>query len=327
MARVLAPYVPLVRSSPLFGSGALRRPSRRDQDRIVRIGLGEYFRPFSAHSDDQSEIVRLPISCSSPPKVARGDRPALGQRLAGNSAQNAPSWSRSCASMHGTTVSLPALRQRSSRFARDARFADSEVARIPTRWHRTISYIPLYPSPHWRLVVVRLTLPEQYGGMVARQESIACVGGARARAISGRLDRERGRRSLARAHPRHGTEEPKAQWLPRLASAGSADWVRTPSPYRLHLARCATRSTRSGDTYTVPGNKTLITHPCRRPDDACCAHQPEEPGYQGLSILLPKSLAGSDADPFRRPAFRAPRVELLGYRGSEGIRDRVRRLR
>jgi len=87
------------------------------------------------------------------------------------------------------------------------------------------------------------------------------VGGALARLYRGRLDRD-ARGDRRRAHPRQRHRGAEAQMAPAARlRRGAADGGLTEPNTGSDLASLRTRATRSGDTYTVHGNKTWITHP------------------------------------------------------------------
>src|SRR6476646_9122035 len=107
-----------------------------------------------------------------------------------------------------------------------------------------------------------------------------------------------------------GTDEQKHQWLPKIASGEVLPTAVFTEPNTgSDLAALRTRATRSGDTYKVDGNKTWMTLPVRA--------DPNQPGYQGLSMLLAEKPRGSDADPFPAPGMSGTEIEVLGYRGTK----------
>src|SRR5262249_58754279 len=76
------------------------------------------------------------------------------------------------------------------------------------------------------------------------------------------------------------------------------------------------RAPPDGDVYKVFVNKTWITHPVRADLMTLLVRtNPQEAGYQGLSMLLAEKPRGSDADPFPAPGMSGTEIEVLGYRG------------
>src|SRR5258705_114209 len=198
------------------------------------------------------------------------------------------------------------------------RFADSEVAPHAHAWHRTNSYIPLDTIAHMgELGVFGLTLPEQYGGMGLGKESMCVVSEELSRGYIGVGSIGTRAEIAAELILGSGTEEQKRKWLPRLASGEGLPTAAFTEPHTgSELASLRTRATRSGDTYTVHGNKTWITHPVRADLMTLLVRtNPKEPGYQGLSMLLAEKPRGSDADPFPAPGMSGTEIEVLGYRG------------
>jgi (2S)-methylsuccinyl-CoA dehydrogenase len=83
-----------------------------------------------------------------------------------------------------------------------------------------------------------------------------------------------------------------------------------------------------GDTYKINGNKTWITHAARADMMTLLARtDASKPGYRGLSMFLAEKPRGTDTDPFPAKGMSGGEIKVLGYRGHEGIRDRLRRVR
>jgi (2S)-methylsuccinyl-CoA dehydrogenase len=165
--------------------------------------------------------------------------------------------------------------------------------------------------------VFGLTLPEQYGGMGLGKESMCVVSEELSRGYIGVGSIGTRAEIAAELILGSGTEEQKSKWLPRLASGEVLPTAVFTEPNTgSDLASLRTRATRSGDTYTVHGNKTWITHPVRADLMTLLVRtNPKEPGYQGLSMLLAEKPRGSDADPFPAPGMSGTEIEVLGYRG------------
>ena len=319
----LATYVQVLRQLTAYAARA-RAAGRLGEieELIVRIGLGEYFAQILGGIPmSQGEIVRLADLGIAADKVAARVRPGCeAATAAGNSAGNRARLielmrARQAAATMGDCLLDDTLDQ-----IRDEmrRFADSEVAPNAHKWHRTNSYIPLETIAHMgELGVFGLTLPEEFGGMGLGKESMCVVSEELSRGYIGIGSIGTRAEIACELILGSGTEEQKQKWLPRIASGEVLPTAVFTEPNTgSDLASLRTRATREGDVYKVVGNKTWITHPVRADLMTLLVRtNPEEPGYQGLSMLLAEKPRGSDADPFPAPGMSGTEIEVLGYRG------------
>ena len=319
----LATYVQVLRQLTAYAARA-RAAGRLGEieELIVRIGLGEYFAQILGGIPmSQGEIVRLADLGIAADKVAARVRPGCeAATAAGNSAGNRARLielmrARQAAATMGDCLLDDTLDQ-----IRDEmrRFADSEVAPNAHKWHRTNSYIPLETIAHMgELGVFGLTLPEEFGGMGLGKESMCVVSEELSRGYIGIGSIGTRAEIACELILGSGTEEQKRKWLPRIASGEVLPTAVFTEPNTgSDLASLRTRATREGDVYKVVGNKTWITHPVRADLMTLLVRtNPEEPGYQGLSMLLAEKPRGSDADPFPAPGMSGTEIEVLGYRG------------
>ena len=319
----LATYVQVLRQLAAYAARA-RAAGRLGEieELIVRIGLGEYFAQILGGIPmSQGEIVRLADLGIAADKVAARVTPGCeAATAAGNSARNRARLielmrARQAAATMGDCLLDDTLDQ-----IRDEmrRFADSEVAPNAHKWHRTNSYIPLETIAHMgELGVFGLTLPEEFGGMGLGKESMCVVSEELSRGYIGIGSIGTRAEIACELILGSGTEEQKRKWLPRIASGEVLPTAVFTEPNTgSDLAALRTRATREGDVYKVVGNKTWITHPVRADLMTLLVRtNPEEPGYQGLSMLLAEKPRGSDADPFPAPGMSGTEIEVLGYRG------------
>ena len=319
----LATYVQVLRQLTAYAARA-RAAGRLGEieELIVRIGLGEYFAQILGGIPmSQGEIVRLADLGIAADKVAARVRPGCeAATAAGNSAANRARLielmrARQAAATMGDCLLDDTLDQ-----IRDEmrRFADSEVAPNAHKWHRTNSYIPLETIAHMgELGVFGLTLPEEFGGMGLGKESMCVVSEELSRGYIGIGSIGTRAEIACELILGSGTEEQKQKWLPRIASGEVLPTAVFTEPNTgSDLASLRTRATREGDVYKVVGNKTWITHPVRADLMTLLVRtNPEEPGYQGLSMLLAEKPRGSDADPFPASGMSGTEIEVLGYRG------------
>ena len=71
-----------------------------------------------------------------------------------------------------------------------------------------------------------------------------------------------------------------------------------------------------GETYTITGNKTWITHPVRADVMTLLARtDPATNNFSGLSMFLAEKPRGDDANPFPAEGMTGGEIEVLGYRG------------
>jgi (2S)-methylsuccinyl-CoA dehydrogenase len=318
----LATYVQALRQLAAYAARA-RDAGRlgETEDLIVRIGVAEYFAQILGGIPmSQGEIVRLADLGLTSAKVATRVTTALEAAVAaGNSAQNRARLIELMREQHAATVGDCVLDDTLEQIREEMRrFADSEVAPQAHGWHRTNSYIPLDTIAHMgELGVFGLTLPEEYGGMGLGKESMCVVSEELSRGYIGVGSIGTRAEIAAELILGSGTEEQKRKWLPRLASGEALPTAVFTEPNTgSDLASLRTRATRSGNVYKVFGNKTWITHPVRADLMTLLVRtNPQEPGYQGLSMLLAEKPRGTDADPFPGPGMSGTEIEVLGYRG------------
>jgi (2S)-methylsuccinyl-CoA dehydrogenase len=114
-----------------------------------------------------------------------------------------------------------------------------------------------------------------------------------------------------------GTDEQKAQWLPKLASGEILPTAVFTEPNTgSDLGSLRTRAVKVDDDWEVTGNKTWITHAARTHVMTLLARtDPETTDYRGLSMFLAEKTPGTEAEPFPTPGMTGGEIEVLGYRG------------
>jgi (2S)-methylsuccinyl-CoA dehydrogenase len=114
-----------------------------------------------------------------------------------------------------------------------------------------------------------------------------------------------------------GTEEQKQHYLPKIASGEILPTAVFTEPNTgSDLASLRTRAVKDGDTYTVTGNKTWITHAARSDVMTLLTRtNPDEKGYKGLSMLLAEKPRGTVDAPFPAEGMDGGEIKVLGYRG------------
>ena len=198
------------------------------------------------------------------------------------------------------------------------RFAEEEVAPFAHDWHLKDELIPLAILEHMaELGVFGLTIPEEFGGAGLGKLAMCVVSEELSRGYIGVGSLGTRSEIAAELILYGGTDEQKAQWLPRIAAAEVLPTAVFTEPNTgSDLGSLRTRAVRDGDVYRVTGNKTWITHAARTDLMTLLARtDPAEPGYKGLSMFLAEKPRGTDGDPFPAAGMTGGEIEVLGYRG------------
>jgi (2S)-methylsuccinyl-CoA dehydrogenase len=198
------------------------------------------------------------------------------------------------------------------------RFSEAEVAPHAHEWHLANAYIPLdIIAKMGELGVFGLTIPEEYGGLGLGKEAMCVVSEELSRGYIGVGSLGTRSEIAAELILGGGTEEQKAEWLPRIASGEVLPTAVFTEPNTgSDLASLKTRAVRDGDVWRLTGQKTWITHPVRADLMTVLARtDPNEPGYRGLSMFLAPKPRGDDANPFPAEGMSGGEIEVLGYRG------------
>lgn len=198
------------------------------------------------------------------------------------------------------------------------RFSVAEVLPHAHEWHLANDYIPLDIIQKLAdLGVFGLSLPEEFGGMGLGKEAMCVVSEELSRGYIG-VGSLGTRSEIAGELILHnGTPEQKAKYLPKIASGEMLPTaVFTEPNVGSDLASLKTRGVREGDSYTITGQKTWITHPVRADLMTVLVRtNPAEKGHRGLSMLLAEKPRGTDETPFPAAGMSGGEIEVLGYRG------------
>jgi (2S)-methylsuccinyl-CoA dehydrogenase len=291
------------------------------EEQIVRIGAGEYLaQVFSGIAMSQGEIARpADIGLPAAQVAARMTGAVEALIASGNTAPRRARLIELMRDHHEATVGACGLDEGLEAVREEMhRFAATEVMPYAQGWHLTNSYIPLDVITQLsELGVFGLTIPEEYGGLGLGKESMCVVSEELSRGYIavGSL----GTRSEIAAELilQSGTEAQKRKWLPKIACGEVLPTaVFTEPNIGSDLASLKTRATRAGDVYKVYGNKTWITHPVRADLMTLLVRtNPQQPGYQGLSMLLAEKPRGNDDNPFPVTGMTGSEIEVIGYRG------------
>lgn len=198
------------------------------------------------------------------------------------------------------------------------RFADEKVAPFCHEWHLKDDFIPMEIIEELaELGVFGLTIPEEYGGFGFPKAAMVVVSEELSRGYIGVGSLGTRSEIAAELILGGGTEAQKEQWLPKLSSAEILPTAVFTEPNTgSDLGSLRTRAVKEGETYTVTGNKTWITHAARTHVMTLLARtDPDTTDYKGLSMFLAEKTPGEDENPFPTPGMSGGEIEVLGYRG------------
>jgi len=197
-------------------------------------------------------------------------------------------------------------------------FAEEKVVPFAHEWHLKDQLIPLeLVKELGQLGVFGLTIPEQYGGSGLGKTAMCVVSEVLSRGYIGVGSLGTRSEIAAELIMLGGTDDQKAHWLPRIASAETLPTAVFTEPNTgSDLGSLRTRATLSGDSYIVQGGKTWITHGARADVMTLLARtDPATTDYRGLSMFLAEKPRGDDATPFPAKGMSGGEIEVLGYRG------------
>ena len=198
------------------------------------------------------------------------------------------------------------------------RFADERVVPFAHEWHLKDELIPMEIIEELaELGVFGLTIPEEYGGFGFPKAAMVVVSEELSRGYIGVGSLGTRSEIAAELILSGGTEEQKQNWLPKLSSAEILPTAVFTEPNTgSDLGSLRTRAVKEGETYTVTGNKTWITHAARTHVMTLLARtDPNTTDYKGLSMFLAEKTPGTDEAPFPTPGMTGGEIEVLGYRG------------
>lgn len=197
-------------------------------------------------------------------------------------------------------------------------FAEEKVVPFAHQWHLDDALIPLdLVQQLGDLGVFGLTIPEAFGGSGLGKTAMCVVSEELSRAWIGVGSLATRSEIAAELILTGGTDDQKAYWLPKIASADILPTAVFTEPNTgSDLGALRTRAVKSGDDYVVTGNKTWITHGARADVMTLLVRtDPETQDYRGLSMFLAPKLRGTDTNPFPSEGMSGGEIAVLGYRG------------
>ncbi|MEQ8745947.1 acyl-CoA dehydrogenase family protein [Pyruvatibacter sp.] len=198
------------------------------------------------------------------------------------------------------------------------RFSDEQVAPHAHGWHLRDELIPLDVIKSMsELGVFGLTIPENAGGLGMGKIAMCVVSEELSRGYIGVGSLGTRSEIAAELILAGGTDEQKSRLLPLIASGDVLPTAVFTEPNTgSDLASLRTRAVKTGDTYTITGSKTWITHAARADMMTLLARSnPDAPGYKGLSMFLVEKPRGTDDEPFPLDGMTGGEIGVLGYRG------------
>ncbi len=289
---------------------------------ILQIGLGEYLNhlvygiPMS-----QTETIR-PAAFGIDPQMIDGfSAPALQRMLiSGNNSGARMALSEMMIDRGITpTVGQTGLDDDYNMIREQfRRFADDKVMPHAHEWHLKDELIPMALIEEMaELGVFGLTIPEEFGGFGMSKLAMCVVSEELSRGYIGVGSLGTRSEIAAELILCGGTEAQKANWLPKIATAEILPTAVFTEPNTgSDLGSLRTRAVKSGDSYSITGNKTWITHAARADVMTLLARtDPDSNNHRGLSMFLAEKPRGTDDEDFPAEGMSGGEIEVLGYRG------------
>ena len=198
------------------------------------------------------------------------------------------------------------------------RYSVDRIEPVAHEWHLNDELIPMEIIEELaELGVFGLTIPEEYDGLGMSKASMAVVSEELSRGYIGVGSLGTRSEIAAELILCGGTEEQKAHWLPKIASAEILPTAVFTEPNTgSDLGALRTRAVKEGADYRITGNKTWITHASRTHVMTLLARtDPDNTDHRGLSMFLAEKTPGTDEHPFPTEGMSGGEIEVLGYRG------------
>ncbi len=198
------------------------------------------------------------------------------------------------------------------------RYSLDRIEPVAHEWHLNDELIPMEIIEELaELGVFGLTIPEEYDGLGMSKASMAVVSEELSRGYIGVGSLGTRSEIAAELILCGGTEEQKAHWLPKIASAEILPTAVFTEPNTgSDLGALRTRAVKEGADYRITGNKTWITHASRTHVMTLLARtDPDSTDHRGLSMFLAEKTPGTDEHPFPTEGMSGGEMEVLGSRG------------
>ncbi|WP_295311554.1 acyl-CoA dehydrogenase family protein [Roseobacter sp.] len=295
---------------------------RETEQLILSIAFGEYLSQITGGIQmNQGEILRLRDLGLSDEDSHALRAPAITTLMQSGNSQAARTRLVELMQEHSADVTVGASGlDEELEMIRDQfrRYAVEKVEPFAHDWHLKDELIPVEVINELaEMGVFGLTIPEQYGGFGLSKASMCVVSEELSRGYIGVGSLGTRSEIAAELILAGGTDEQKAKWLPRLASAETLPTAVFTEPNTgSDLGSLRTRAVKDGEDYRITGNKTWITHATRTQMMTLLARtDPDTTDYRGLSMFLAEKTPGDEADPFPTDGMTGGEIEVLGYRG------------
>jgi len=290
---------------------------------LLQIGFGEYLAQLRGGIQmNQGEILRpqdLGLGESDMAPFVTG--PAAVLALQGNTQAARTRLVELMQEQAGATLFGASGLDEELEMIRDQfrRYAVERVEPYAHEWHLKDELIPMEIIEELaEMGVFGLTIPEEFGGFGLSKASMCVVSEELSRGYIGVGSLGTRSEIAAELIIAGGTEEQKAEWLPKIASAEilpTAVFTEPNTGSDLGSLRTRAVQDENGD-WKVTGNKTWITHAARTHVMTLLARtDPETTDHRGLSMFLAEKTPGTDEAPFPTPGMTGGEIEVLGYRG------------
>ncbi|MEM7178679.1 MAG: acyl-CoA dehydrogenase family protein [Pseudomonadota bacterium] len=289
---------------------------------ILQIGMGEYlWQIYGGIPMSQGEIVR-PQDIGLGQEAQRGLMvPAVRQLTQfGNTDAARMRLAQLMTEQEGSTTfgdtgldeEFDMVREQFRRFALDRVVPDAHD------WHLKDELIPMDIIEEMsEMGVFGLTIPEEHGGFGMGKTAMCVVSEELSRGYIGVGSLGTRSEIAAELILGGGTDEQKAEWLPKIASGEVLPTAVFTEPNTgSDLGALKTRASQDGNGWVINGNKTWITHAARTDVMTVLARtNPETSDYSGLSMFIAPKTRGSEDNPFPDDTIAGGEIEVLGYRG------------
>ncbi|NVK15322.1 MAG: acyl-CoA/acyl-ACP dehydrogenase [Rhodobacteraceae bacterium] len=290
---------------------------------LHQIGFGEYlWQVYGGIQMNQGEIIRLQdLGLSQDAQRALMVPAVMTLCEQGNSQTARSRLVELMEEQAGSTMFGASGLEEELEMIRDQfrRYAVEKVEPNAHDWHLKDELIPMEVIEELaEMGVFGLTIPEEYGGFGLSKASMVVVSEELSRGYIGVGSLGTRSEIAAELILCGGTEEQKANWLPKLASAEilpTAVFTEPNTGSDLGSLRTRAVKDENGD-YKITGNKTWITHAARTHVMTLLARtDPNTTDHRGLSMFLAEKTPGTDEAPFPTPGMTGGEIEVLGYRG------------
>ncbi|MEM9878873.1 MAG: acyl-CoA dehydrogenase family protein [Pseudomonadota bacterium] len=291
---------------------------------ILEVGFGEYLSQLEGGvAMNQGEIVRpldLGLSWDDVKAFVTDDVHHLQQRAADTAVRRELAGFIGDSLDNGSFGNLgldDTMEMIADQFRR---YVDDKITADAHEWHLKDELIPMSVIEEMaEMGVFGLTIPEEFGGAGMGKMAMCVVSEELSRGYIGVGSLGTRSEIAAELILCGGTQAQKEHWLPKLASAEILPTAVFTEPNTgSDLGSLRTRAVKSedGESYSITGNQTWITHAARTDVMTLLARtDPNAPGYKGLSMFLAEKPRGDCAHPFPAEGMTGGEIEVLGYRG------------